>query len=128
MKNEKRNIELRERFLVFSVNIFNFLKTIPYRREYDVLRFQLSKSATAIGANYEESQSSTYKEFVQKVRIALREANETKYWLSIIDRLGVGNNELCHKLMAESIELSMILGAIATKADTRLKTKTETKS
>ena len=127
MKNEKRNIELRERFLVFSVDIFNFLKTIPYRKEYEVLRFQLSKSATAIGANYEESQSCTYKEFVQKVRISLREANETKYWLSIINRLGIGNNELCQKLMVEARELSMILGAIATKADLKLKTKPESK-
>ena len=50
MKNDKRNVELRERFLVFSVKTFNFLKTIPYKKEYEALRFQLSKSATAIGA------------------------------------------------------------------------------
>lgn len=49
MKNEK-NIELRERLLNFSVDILNFLKTFPYRKEYEVLRYQLSKSATSIGA------------------------------------------------------------------------------
>ena len=127
MKNDKRNSELRERLLLFSVNVFSFLKTIPYRKEYDVIRFQLSKSSTSIGANYEESQSCTYKEFVQKVRIALREANETKYWLNIIDRLDVGNKDICHDLIAEVRELSMILGAIATKADSKLRTKPEAK-
>ena len=65
MKNEK-NKELRERLLEFSVSVLKFLHTIPYRKEYDVLRYQLSKSATSIGANYEESQTSTYKEFLQE--------------------------------------------------------------
>ena len=43
--------ELRERLLDFSVDVLNFLKTIPYRREYEVLRYQLSKAATSIGVN-----------------------------------------------------------------------------
>ncbi len=73
------NKNFRERLLTFSVDIILFLKTIPYRKEYDVLRYQLSKSATSIGANYEESQSATYKEFLQRIKIALREANETIY-------------------------------------------------
>ncbi len=78
MKDDKRNIELRDRLLDFSVAVFKMLKEIPYRKEYDVLRYQLSKSATSIGANYEESQNTTYKDFIHKVKIALREANETK--------------------------------------------------
>ena len=45
------NKEFRERLLNFSVNVIKFLKHIPYRKEYDVLRYQLSKSATSIGAN-----------------------------------------------------------------------------
>jgi len=50
MKDDKRNKEFRDRLLNFSVDILKFLKTIPYRKEYDVLRYQLSKSATSIGA------------------------------------------------------------------------------
>jgi len=52
MTNDKRNTELRERLLNFSVEILKFLKALPYRNEFDVLRYQLSKSATSIGANY----------------------------------------------------------------------------
>jgi len=121
MKNEKRNRKLRARLLTFSVDILSFLKTLPYRKEYDVLRYQLSKSATSIGANYEESQTSTYREFLQKVKIALREANETTYWLKIIDRLDLAKKEKISELIQESSEISLILGSIASKADKKIK-------
>jgi four helix bundle protein len=62
---------------------------LPHRRELGVIRYQLSKSACSIGANYEEAQSSSEKEFVQKLKIALREANELKYWYKIIERLEI---------------------------------------
>ena len=123
MTNDKRNKELRERLLTFSVDILNFLKTLPYRKEYDVLRYQLSKSATSIGANYEESQNTTYKDFIHKVKIALREANETKYWLEIIYKLGISNKEKCYALKNEVTELSLILGSIVSKAERKLKEK-----
>jgi len=93
MKDEKRNKAFRERLLKFSVMVLKFLHTLPYRKEYEVLRFQLSKSATSIGANYEESQNATYKEFIQRVKIALREANETIYWLKIIEKLNISKQE-----------------------------------
>ena len=51
MTNDEFNEKLRERLLNFSVKIIQFLKSIPYQKEYDVLRYQLSKSATSIGAN-----------------------------------------------------------------------------
>jgi len=69
--------DLRERLLDFSVNVIHFLSTINGFKEYDVFRYQLSKSATSIGANYEEAQTSTYKEFVNRIHISLREAIET---------------------------------------------------
>ena len=84
---EKYQVDLGKRLLNFSVKIFELLKLIPYKKEFDVFRYQLSKSSTSIGANFEEAQSTTYKEFAQKLRIALREANETKYWLRLIKEL-----------------------------------------
>jgi len=121
MKDDKRNKEFRERLLIFSVDILNFLKSIPYRKEFDVLRYQLSKSATSIGANYEESQNATYKEFIQRVKISLREANETIYWLKIIEKLNISKQEQNITLLNEAKEISLILGAIASKADSKLK-------
>jgi len=121
MTNDKRNSDLRERLLDFSVRVLKFLSMLPYRKEYDVLRYQLSKSATSIGANYEESQSTTYKEFLQKIRISLREANETIYWLRIIDKLEISTKEKINILVNEAIEISLILGSIASKADKKIK-------
>lgn len=114
-------VKLKERFLNFSVEILRFLYTLPIKKEHDVLKYQLSKSATSIGANYEEAQSSTYKEFIQKVRTALREANETKYWLEIINRLNIGNNKKIIHLTDEAKQISLILGSIVSKADKKNK-------
>jgi len=122
--NEYENeytIKLKERFLNFAVQVIKFLYTIPMKKEHDVLKYQLSKSATSIGANYEEAQASSYKEFSQKVRISLREAKETKYWLSIIERLSLGNAEKRQFLLKESNEISLILGAIASKVDKKIR-------
>ncbi len=123
MKNEESNAEFRERLLNFAVSSITFLKTVPHKKEYDVLRTQLSRSATAIGANYEESQSSSYKEFLQRVKIALREANDTVYWLKIIRKLKICDDKSTTALLNEANEISKILGAIASKAAKNLDKK-----
>ncbi len=115
MKSDQKNVEFRKRLLMFSVNTIKFLNTVPGKKEFDVIRYQLSKSATAIGANYEESQNTTYREFAHKVKIALREASETKYWLRILEELAVGNADRVRQLTGEVEEIIKILGAIASK-------------
>jgi four helix bundle protein len=119
------NIEFRERLLNFAVDIIKFLSTIPRLPEYNVLRYQLSKSGSSVGANYEESQSSSYKEFAQKTRISLREANESKFWLKIIDKLKIGNRKKLDYLISEADEVSRILGSIVSKVDRKLKSSNE---
>ncbi len=118
---KKYLLDLDHRLLSFSVEIIRFLMTLPYKKEFEVLRIQLSKSATSIGANYEESQASTYREFNLKIRIALRESNETRYWLKIVRELSLGDQNILERLMTEAKEISLILGAIASKVDRNLK-------
>ena len=114
---QKYQTDLRKRLFNFAVRTMKFLLTIPPRKEYDVFRYQISKAATSIGANYEESQASTYREFVQKVRIALREAKESNYFLRIVDELEIGNIDERRFLVNESKELALILGSIVSKCD-----------
>ncbi len=121
MKDDKGNEELRSRLLDFAVNVLKMLSNLPFKKEYDVLKYQLSKSATSIGANYEESQSSTYKEFLHKIRISLREANETKYWLAIIEQLDLVEKDKLIILLNEAKEITLILGSIASKVDKKIK-------
>ena len=116
----KYKVDLDKRLLTFSVNIIKFLQTLPYKKEFEVFRYQLSKSATSIGANFEEAQSTTYKEFIQKLRISLREANESKYWLRVIKELNISNSKITDELLKEVEEISKILGSIVSKADKKI--------
>lgn len=113
---QKYEKNLRERLLNFSVSIMKFINSFPSKREFDVFRYQLSKSATSIGANYEESQTATYKEFINRIRIALREANETAYWLKIIGKLNIGNNTSGEFLISEIGEICKIFGSIYSRS------------
>ena len=122
-ENSRYKVDLDKRLLKFSVNTIKFLQTLPYKREYEVFRYQLSKSATSIGANFEEAQSTTYKEFIQKLRISLREANESKYWLRVIKELNISDIKITDELLQEINEISKILGSIVSKADKKLKQK-----
>ena len=115
-EKSRYKVDLDKRLLNFSVKTIKFLQTLPYKREFDVFRYQLSKSATSIGANFEEAQSTTYKEFVQKLRISLREANESKYWLRVIKELHIMNEQKTEELLKEVGEISKILGSIVSKA------------
>lgn len=109
--------DLSKRLFAFSVRTIKFLRTLPYDTEYKVIRYQLIKSATSTGANYEESQSaSSTADFHNKVKIALKEMMESRYWLKIIKAiLEKGTNSELDFLIQESEELNKILGSIAFK-------------
>jgi four helix bundle protein len=110
--------DLCGRLFEFAVAVMLFLKTLPYSPENKTIRAQLSKSATSSGANYEEAQAGSSKpDFINKVRISLREMRESNYWLRIIQRTVTDiNNYDLEKLIKESTELKKILGAIVQKS------------
>lgn len=120
--------DLRKRLLQFSICIINCLMKLPGRKELEVFRHQLSKSAAAIGANFEEAQSASYREFVQKMRIALREANESKYWLTILNELNLNLDLPIKELLGECREISSILGSIVSTGNKKLNAKYQVKS
>ena len=107
--------DLNKRILDFVIESIRFLRTIPHEKEYDVFRYQLSKSSSSIGANYEESQACTKNEFKQRIAICLREARETNYWYRVLDKLKLGDYKKRKYLLQESYELKLIFGSIHTK-------------
>ena len=113
-------VDLRQRLLAFSVTVIQFLMNLPNKKEFEVFKYQLSRSATSIGANYEEAQSASLKEFVQKSRIALREANESKYWLTILKELHIGDQHILSNLIQEAQEIALIFGAIVSRTAKKL--------
>ena len=114
------NENLNERLFTFALNVLKFLPKLPKTPEMNVVRYQLAKSSTSSGANYEEAQAGSSKpDFNNKVRISLREMRESNYWLRII-KASLNDNELNNHLISlidESNQLKKILGSIVTKTN-----------
>ena len=110
--------DLLERTFNFGVDVLKLIRTLPKDSEYNIIRYQLGKSATSVGANYEESQAGSSKaDFKNKVRIALKEARESNYWIRIIIALEEVENAELSRLLQESKEIKNILAAIVNKVN-----------
>ena len=68
----------------FAVSIINLVKCLKEKRE-SIISNQIGRSGTSIGANIREAQYAHGKaDFISKLQIALKEANETGYWLELL--------------------------------------------
>lgn len=68
----------------FAVSVINLVKELKSRKE-SIISNQIGRSGTSIGANIREAQYAHSKaDFVSKLQIALKEANETGYWLELL--------------------------------------------
>lgn len=104
--------QIKYRAYRFSVRIVKFITTLPNQRAYWIIGDQLLRSATSIGANIIEAQAaSSKKDFIKFFEIALKSANETKYWLAILRDATDANKEEVNQLLEETKELGNILGA-----------------
>jgi four helix bundle protein len=109
---------LQERLFNFAVNTIKSFRTLPKGKEYDVIGWQILKSATSCGANYDEAQGAVSKaDFSNKTGIALKEMRESNYWIRLIMAITDANDDW-GRLNAESAELMKILGSICTKTST----------
>ena len=78
--------KLRIQSMDFAVSIISLVKALKEKRE-SIISNQIGKSGTSIGANIREAQYAHSKaDFVAKLQIALKEANETGYWLELLFR------------------------------------------
>mgnify|MGYP003404671589 CR=1 FL=1 len=76
--------KLRELSMDFSVDIIELVKYLKSSKE-SIISNQIGRSGTSIGANIHEAQyAQGRKDFVSKLEIALKEANETSYWLKLL--------------------------------------------
>lgn len=72
----------------FAVSIIQLVKQLKAKRE-SIISNQIGRSGTSIGANIREAQYAHGKaDFIAKLQIALKEANETGYWLELLYRTG----------------------------------------
>lgn len=82
---EKRN-EILELSFEFALKIIEYSEQLEEKRKYVIAR-QILKSGTSIGANIREAQSAESKaDFIHKLKIAHKEAEETEYWLLLCEK------------------------------------------
>lgn len=78
--------KLKELSTDFAVDIINLVKELRAKHE-SIISNQIGRSGTSIGANIREAQYAHSKaDFISKLQIALKEANETGYWLELLMR------------------------------------------
>ena len=79
-----RNDQLSIQSMNFAVSIITLVKDLKARHE-TIISSQIGRSGTSIGANIREAQYAHGKpDFIAKLQIALKEANETGYWLELL--------------------------------------------
>lgn len=110
--SSKRKTELRYRCYDFSIAIIKFIDSLPNQKTYWVIADQLLRSATSIGANIIEAKaSSSRRDFIRFYEIALKSANETKYWLCLLRDATKAERINANKLLKETEEISKMLGS-----------------
>ncbi len=82
---------VRDKSFDFAVDIIALYEFLISRKEF-VLSRQLLRSGTSIGANVREAEYAVSKaDFINKMSIALKEANETEYWLELLERTNISS-------------------------------------
>ena len=96
----------------FAVRIVNLYRYLCCDKKEFILSKQLLRSGTSIGANLAESECSiSKKDFLSKIYIALKEANETLYWLELLFETDYLNKQEYYSIKSDCEELRKMLSA-----------------
>ena len=114
---------IEKKSYAFSINVVNAYKKLESRSEY-VLSKQLLRSGTSIGANVMEGlRAQSRKDFISKMNIALKEANESEYWIRLLMDTGYLSRQEDKLLLNECKEVCRILSSIVRTANNNLDNK-----
>lgn len=108
----KENVIVKKSF-AFSVRIVNLNKYLSQAKREYVISKQIYKSGTSIGANIAEAQrAQSTADFVAKMKIALKEASETQYWLQLLYETKYITDAEFTSIHNDLVEILKILTAI----------------
>lgn len=109
---KRPKMEVRYRAFYLSLEIIKFLEILPQKHAIRIITDQLIRCATSIGANIVEAKASASKrEFVNYFHIALKSANEAKYWLAMLRELLPEKKAEIEKFITEAEEIGKIIGS-----------------
>jgi len=114
MDNKEFSKQLEKRTKKFAIEIIKLSTLLPNTPEGKVIKYQITKSGSSVGANYREANRSRSKaDFANKIRISESESSETAYWLEIILELNWIDLEIVKSNLAEANELLAIFTSIS---------------
>ena len=115
-----------EKSFEFGVRIVNLYKYLSNEKKEYVLSKQLLRCGTSIGANVSEAQcGQSMPDFTTKMFIALKEANETEYWLRLLYRTEYLDKKQFESLHKDVTELITILTSICKTSQEKIENNKE---
>ncbi|WP_459480265.1 four helix bundle protein [Clostridium saccharoperbutylacetonicum] len=108
------NSIVKDKSFNFSLNIINTYKYLKITKYEYVLSKQLLRSGTSIGANVKEAlRGESRRDFISKMNIALKEAEETEYWLELLMMSDYLDCNTDKSILEDCKELCKILTSIS---------------
>ena len=105
----------------FALKIVNLYKVLSNEKKEFILSKQLLRSGTAIGALVREAEQAESKsDFIHKLAIAQKEANESDYWVELLYQSGYLNETQFQSVKNDIIEINKILASIIISTKQRI--------
>ncbi len=113
MGTKEFGLQLEIRTRKFALSVIRLSILLPITSENKVLKNQVTKSGTSVGANYREAnRARSHADFANKIKICESEASETVYLLEIISDLNIIETIKLQLILKEAIELLAIFTSI----------------
>ncbi len=105
MRNDQEQNPIVDKSFRLAIDIIKYTEQLEKQNKYIIAR-QLLKSGTSIGANIREAQNAESKlDFIHKLKIAAKEADETEYWLLLCEECQYPDTSLLLKQVQEVIKI-----------------------
>ena len=104
--------ELKQRTKLFAIRIVKLFRSLPHAPDAQTLGKQVLRSGTSVAANYRAvCRARSKAEFISKMGTVVEEADETVFWLELLNETDVLRPERTMDLLKEANELLAIFGA-----------------
>ena len=104
---------IRVKSKAFAIRVVRMAQYLQEERHEFVISRQVLKSGTSIGANIRESRNAqSTADFISKLEIALKESDETEYWLEILYETNYISKDIFDSMIADNKELTAMLTSI----------------
>jgi four helix bundle protein len=110
-------VELKRRTQRFAIDVIKFVEELPQKRSLNVLSNQLLRCSSSVGANYRSAcKGKSTADFINKIVIVEEEADESIYWLELMEEAGLISSKDIFALKREANEFTAIFTAIGKTA------------